>query len=165
MRVTENYVLFWNDEFSNFQPVTFEHKGEKFLTTEQAFMWEKAKFFKDEEIAAEVLKTAMPYACKKLGRKVKGFDGEAWGAVCYEIMLNINRHKYLENALFKVLLKNTGSRTIVEASPYDKVWGVGLGENHEDIEDESKWDGQNLLGKVLMELREEIYEEISNSKI
>ena len=159
MRITENYVLFWNDEFSNFQPITFEHKGQTFLTTEHAFMWEKANFFNDEEIAAEIINTQTntnAYSAKKLGRKVKGFDGEVWGSVCYDIMLNINRHKYIENYLYKQMLIETGTRTIVEASPYDKVWGVGLGENHEDIEDESKWDGQNLLGKVLMELRNEI---------
>jgi len=156
MRKTDKYVFFWNDPFSNFEFVNIEHKGHKFPTTEHAYMWEKAIFFGDTKIAEEILTTDKPGLAKNLGRQVKGFDQEKWEEVAYDIMLEINRHKWRDTEKYSSMLLETGDRKLVEASPYDRVWGIGMGENDEGVEDESNWTGHNLLGKVIMQIREEL---------
>lgn len=106
--------------------------------------------FGDEEIAAQCLKETNPKKVKELGRKVKGFDADKWSEVSYQIMVDVNIPKWEK---LKDKLLATGSRTLVEASPYDKIWGIGMHEDDAGIEDESNWQGMNLLGKALMEVR------------
>jgi hypothetical protein len=121
-------------------------------------MWEKAITFEDQAIADEILITKLPYEAKKLGRKIAAFDAAKWTEVCYKIMLDVNRPKWTDNDRLADLLLATGERVIVEASPYDKVWGIGMKQDDEGVDDESNWKGQNLLGKVLMDLRAELVE-------
>jgi ribA/ribD-fused uncharacterized protein len=156
MRITNNHVFFWDTEFSNFHPVKINYKGKEFLTTEHAFMWEKANFFEDQEIADKILEVKHPREAKKLGRQIEAFDATRWSEVCYKIMLDVNRPKWSDNSRLTELLLSTGKRVMVEASPYDKVWGIGMKQDDAGVDDESNWQGQNLLGKVLDELREEL---------
>lgn len=152
-RETNTHIYFWNSVFSNFYIIEFEYEGHIFSCTEQAFMWEKARYFGDEEIANEILCTTVPIEAKRLGRMVKNFDEKEWSDVCFQIMYDVNLEKWKK---MSELLLSTGSKILVEASPFDKIWGVGLSEYNDLILDENNWKGLNLLGKVLMRVREEL---------
>lgn len=153
MRETDTHIFFWGGEFSNWYECQFVYKGHYFDNSEQAFMWEKAKFFNDEEIASKILKTSCPSTAKKLGRKVKNFDSEIWLSPAYQFMVGVNVEKYSQNEDLKHKLLLTGDKMLVEASPYDTIWGIGLGENDDTILNENNWNGLNLLGKALMDVR------------
>ena len=135
----------------------FKYKGLKFFNSEQAFMWEKAIFFNDIDIAEEIIKFGHePKAAKHMGRQIKGFDAQKWSEVCFDIMVNVNYEKYSQSQWLKETLLETENKTIVEASPVDLVWGIGIHWENDDCLDESKWRGQNLLGKALMEVRKKL---------
>ncbi len=150
---TDKHIFFWDGIYSNWHPAEIEYKGHKFENTEQAFMWEKAMYFKDTETANKILKTPNPSENKKLGRQVKGFDSDVWSNVCFNIMFDVNLAKYTQIEKFRKELINTGEKILVEASPYDKIWGIGLGEYEAFRTPEEKWPGMNLLGKVLIKVR------------
>jgi ribA/ribD-fused uncharacterized protein len=161
MKVTDKFVFFWDGEFSNFHPAKFNalcpFDGilKQFNCSEQYFMYNKAFAFNDNETADKILAETHPYKQKKLGRIVKGFDQEYWATVCEQVMYNANFFKYDENKALREILLATGDKILVEASPYDKIWGIGMAEDHPDIEDMSKWKGQNLLGQALMKVRKQ----------
>jgi ribA/ribD-fused uncharacterized protein len=158
-RVTDKYVFFGGSELSNWYEcrVPFiKYKGITFFNSEQAFMWEKAVYFGDMEIAKKIVETSNPKENKKLGRQVKGFDVEKWSQVNFQFMVDVNYAKYSQSPRLKALLLSTEDKIIVEASPYDTIWGIGLHWEDDDVLDESKWKGQNLLGKALMMVRNEI---------
>jgi len=158
-RITDNYVFFWGSVFSNWYPCIFMCEDKRFNNSEQAFMWMKAKFFKDDEIAAAILAETNPRYAKALGRKVKGFQAEPWMVNGYLFMIEANHAKFTQNEDLKEILLSTGDKTLVEASPYDKIWGIGLHWDNDDVLDESKWQGMNLLGRALMEVRNVIKKE------
>ncbi len=144
----ENRIGFWAQRekygcFSNFYPCKFTWQGIEFNCSEQAFMWAKATYFNDTETANQILLETDPKKIKKLGRKVKNFDEDKWADVRYRFMLTINRVKYTQNEDLRNILLSTGKATIVEDSPFDYIWGTGRDDS-----------GQNLLGKILMELRD-----------
>jgi ribA/ribD-fused uncharacterized protein len=136
------YTFFWGGEFSNWHPAKIKYKGHTFANSEQAYMWEKASFFNDEQTADLILKTPNPSENKKLGRKVKNFDADKWSAVSFEIMYDICLEKFKQNPKLKELL--LANENFVEASPFDKIWGIGMAENDPNINDPTKWRGQNL---------------------
>lgn len=163
MKMTEDYVFFWGGTFSNFFKVKggVNYKNHNFPTTEHAFMYAKALHFKDEDIAEQLLTVSRdPKKAKALGRKVKNFSDLEWDKVKYQIMLDVNREKYKQEDARKELL-DTGRRKLVEASPFDRVWGVKMSENDPLILNPKNWKGQNLLGKVLDDAKAEILEEES----
>jgi ribA/ribD-fused uncharacterized protein len=154
-RVTDTHVYFWGDPtLSNWGPAEFDYKGEHFYNSEQAFMWEKALCFGDETIASEILSTSNPKNAKDLGRMVRNYNESEWAKKRYDAMLDVCIAKFSQNEHRLETLLSTGDRILVEASPYDKVWGVGLHWTGDEILNEGNWQGQNLLGKVLMEVRE-----------
>lgn len=158
-RITDTHVFFWGSEFSNWfecRPNNIKYKGLTFFNSEQAFMWEKAIFFGDMESAEKILKDPDPARCKAIGRRIENFNAEEWAKVSYEIMVAVNYAKYSQNPRLKRTLLSTENKTIVEASPYDKIWGIGLHWEDDACLDEKNWDGQNLLGKALMEVREKL---------
>ena len=120
-RITDTHIFFWGSFLSNWHKAKFEYKGKKFDNTEQAFMWEKAMYFNDKEIANDMLKTPKPAKAKELGRLVKGFDQILWFNVCFDIMVEINKAKYSQNEKLKKLLLSTGDKILVEASPSDTL--------------------------------------------
>lgn len=159
MRVTDKHVFFWGEWPSNWFKCHFVVEGNEFFNSEQYFMWVKAKTFGDEEIAEEILKKGKnPKAAKALGRKVKNYDDAVWNEKRYQVMVDANLHKYSQNEELKALLLNPElkGKHFCEASPLDKIWGLGLGENDPLIDDESNWKGLNLLGKALDEVREKL---------
>lgn len=158
-RITDTHVFFWKSIFSNWYSCIFMYNNKRFNNSEQAFMWEKAMYFKDNENATAILKETNPQYAKKLGRKVKGFDTEKWAIVSYIYMVGVNYAKFTQNEELKQLLLSTGNKILVEASPYDKIWGIGLRQDNDDCLDETKWLGENYLGKALMMIRKTINEE------
>lgn len=166
MRVTDKYIFFWGDFPSNWYKCHFtvERNGKtlEFFNSEQYFMWMKAITFGDEETAEKILaKGKNPKTAKALGREVKNYDDKEWDKIRYSVMVAANYFKYSQSEELKKMLLNPefDGKHFVEASPYDKIWGVGLGENDPFVDDEANWKGQNLLGKTLDEVRRTLKEE------
>ncbi|KAI6243192.1 NADAR family protein [Aphelenchoides fujianensis] len=141
--------------FSNHFPVDFQYDGHDFHTSEQAFMYAKAKQFGDDDAKEKILAEWDPRACKSLGRAVRNFDEAVWTRVSYDTMLSVLRAKFSQHTALRNFLTNTVDAMIVEAAPRDRIWGIGMGENNPQVADPSKHRGRNLLGKALMEIREE----------
>jgi hypothetical protein len=156
-RVTDTHVYFWGDPtLSNWGPAPFTYKEKNFYNSEQAFMWEKALCFGDTETANQILETSNPRTAKDLGRLVKNYDEKIWETKRFDAMFDVCLAKFSQNPARLETLLSTGNKTIVEASPYDKVWGVGIHWTDDEILDENNWKGQNLLGRVLMKVREQL---------
>jgi hypothetical protein len=152
------FTFFWHAEspFSQWHPSRFTVDGKQFMCAEQYMMHGKAVLFGDLEVAERILASESPKAQKALGRKVKGFDERRWNRERERIVYEGNHAKFTQNEeLLKALLATAGTE-LVEASPVDLIWGVGLAEDDPRIQDPSRWRGQNLLGKVLTRLREEL---------
>lgn len=149
---TDTHVFFLRNHFSNFTMCNIMVDGIKFSNTEQAFMYFKALQFKDFETAKQILKESNPAEAKKLGRLVKNFKNSEWEEVRYGVMLKVNIPKY-NLPTFKQFLLATKDKILVECNPRDPVWGIGLSEEDPRVHDTHLWQGQNLLGKVLMEIR------------
>lgn len=119
-----------------------------FNCSEQALMYSKALYFKDTKTAEKILKTKNPRKQKELGRQVSNYEDKIWSDIRQNIMTEILKHKFNSGKL-KYLKEKYKEYKFVEASPYDKIWGVGLDENNDKILDENNWLGQNLLGKCI----------------
>ena len=164
VKETDTHIYFWGSVLSNFSPVKMKFAGIDFHTSEQLFMYLKAKYFEDEEMAQMIATRGQdPGDAKKFGRKVKGFNNEEWEGAREDIMHIAVQRKFMNEDLLQQLLA-TEDKVLVEGSPYDKIWGVGLVYDGETILDEKNWDGLNLLGKVLMKVRSEIREVITQKK-
>lgn len=124
-------------------------------------MYQKAMLFDDTEIATQILKTGNPKMQKVLGRKVKNFEEAIWVAERERIVYEGNYHKFSQNPDLKEALLATKGKTIVEASPLDKIWGIGLSEDDERAHNRKQWRGLNLLGVVLTKLRDDFLKEES----
>ena len=152
----DQYEFYWSGPFSQWQRAEFELDGLQFNTAEQAMMYYKAKLFGDDEIAQQVLGTRDPRKQKALGRQVKGFDGVKWDAHKEEIVRRANRAKFAQNKGLRRKLFQTGRKMLVEASPIDMIWGIGLDAENARKTPPNQWPGQNLLGKIITEVREEL---------
>lgn len=155
MIITDDYVLFYGGPFSNWAESPFQLDGITFNCSEQYFMYRKAMQFGDITSANKILKEKSPAAQKELGKKVSNYVESEWNNVRYDVMLTALREKFQLPAFKSALLK-TDNRTIVEASPYDKIWGIGLLANDPRVLNPDEWLGLNLLGKCLMQVRAEI---------
>lgn len=155
MRTTEKYVFFWgnNDIYSNFYYSPFKHQGEVFKWSEQAIMYRKAKLFGSENIAKKILLAQTPKECKSLGRsKQIPFKQDIWDKEKENLYKEVLIDKF-SNLLLQKQLLDTGNKQLVEASPFDKIWGIKMGENDPGVENPKNWKGQNLLGKVLEDVK------------
>lgn len=155
MRVTDKFVFFFtkDDIFSNHyrcaNPLQLQkHKGVTFWTVEHYMMYKKAILFRDGETADKIAKAYSPQQAKLLGREVKNFNNDLWEEYRERIVINGLFAKMLANEDIKDLALDyhLSGRRFVEASPYDAIWGIKMGENDPDVEDVTKWKGQNLLG-------------------
>lgn len=161
------YLFFWGHQpsadgsvsktcFSQWWKSDFKIDTDTYCCMEQYMMAEKARLFKDEEILKEILQSKQPKQIKELGRKVRNFDENEWKKKRYSIILNGNYAKFLQNEGLRQFLIGTKKRVLVEASPYDKIWGIGMAADDEHIENPLEWKGLNLLGFALMEVRDEL---------
>lgn len=155
-RETQTHLYFLRGVFSNFQAAAITYKGLSFRTTEHAFMWEKARHFGDTQACMEILEARTPADAKAIGRRVKGFKVDEWAKVSEGYMLTVNVAKYTQIPAFAKFLKSTGTKTLVEANGKDQIWGVGLYASDDKILNPNQWRGQNLLGKVLMQVRDQL---------
>lgn len=140
--------------FSQWYDVYFVVDGISYHTTEQYMMASKARLFGDEDTLKEIMETYSPADHKKLGRKVKSFDATIWDDKKLDIVVEGNKAKFSQNPELKEFLLATNNAILVEASPYDKIWGIGMSASNENISNPSLWQGQNLLGLALMQVRE-----------
>ena len=122
-------------------------------------MYKKALLFEDESVANAIMATFNPKEQKALGRKVRGFDKEKWEEVCREYVYEANYAKFTQNPRLLEELMSYGDREIVEASPEDKIWGIGLHETDERVHDKSQWQGTNWLGEAIMRAKDQIIKE------
>lgn len=167
---TVKYLFFWGHAPSKDRSVTkscfsqwwqsaFEVDGIRYATAEHWMMAKKAKLFDDKEIVEEILAAKSPAEAKKLGRKVKNFDPKIWDENCSSIVCEGNYYKFSQHPDLKEFLLNTKDRVLVEASPVDNIWGIGLAQDDEQVENPRLWKGANLLGFALMEVRHRLNNE------
>ncbi|WP_262367609.1 NADAR family protein [Campylobacter concisus] len=115
----------------------------------------KAECFGDKKALEEILSAKDPAQMKALGRQVRGFDAKVWDEIKFGVVLNASYLKFSQNAPLRDFLLQTGSKVLVEGSPVDKIWGIGLAASDENAKNPMKWYGQNLLGFALMRARDE----------
>lgn len=157
------YVFFWGHQsnkstvekscFSQWYPSPFIFDGILYPSAEHFMMAEKARLFNDRSILSKILVSEHPGEAKALGRQVKHFNEDHWQSVRFEIAVKGNIAKFQQNKALGSFLLNTQNRVLVEASPVDAIWGIGLSEGHADVANPSLWPGLNLLGFALMETR------------
>ncbi|WP_432896594.1 NADAR family protein [Micromonospora matsumotoense] len=159
------YLCFWGHRprrdgtvgqscLSQWWPAAFTVDGRRFATAEHWMMWRKALLFDDTGAGERVLAAAHPHQAKAIGREVRRFDPAVWEAERYPIVLAGSLAKFGQHADLRAYLLGTGDRVLVEASPVDRVWGVGLAADDPRAEDPARWRGLNLLGFALMEARD-----------
>ncbi len=159
------YVFFWGHQssktgvtascFSQWYAAPFTVDGNRYPTAEHFMMAEKANLFGDQAIRARVLQAPNPGAAKALGREVAGFDESIWLENRFAIVVRANQAKFSQNTELGEFLQKTGSRILVEASPVDRIWGIGLAQDDEKVNNPNLWCGLNLLGFALMQVRDE----------
>lgn len=153
----DKYVFFWGGPFSNWFPEEFvmdtPNGSLPFNCSEQAMMFFKALLFDDEVTATKIMRERSPRQQKVFGKEVKNFNQKHWHTKCVDIVTDILVSKFLANDVMFKILMDTGNKIIVEASPHDRIWGIGMAVNDQNILDESKWDGTNFLGISLMNAR------------
>ena len=139
--------------FSQWAYTPFEHSGMRFPTMEHFMMWQKAKRFGDEEMAKKIIWTENPEVVKRLGRQVKNFQQQVWDDCKEYLVATGNYCKFSQDPHLKRKLLETHDSIIVEASPFDKVWGAGLNADQVRRTEPRLYPGQNLLGRILMTVR------------
>lgn len=154
MKTTDQFVFFYNGPLSQWYIEPFQLCSTVYTSAEQYMMAMKAAYFGDHKIHDEIMSTISPAKQKALGRQVKPFDDKEWDRVCENFVFMGNLAKFRQNPGLARILLDTGDRELVEASPYDRIWGIGLKEDDPRALDKSQWNGTNRLGKVLMEVRE-----------
>ena len=162
----EKYTFFWNGPFSQWDASPFmDLTGLMYNCCEQAMMAHKAMTFKDEESFKKIMGTTSPREQKALGRKVKNFNPKVWDVMSSLIVYDMNLLKFSQNKKHQEALLKTGDTILVEASPYDKIWGVSMSEDDSRINDMSQWKGQNRLGFILTRVREVLKDEMAHQDI
>ncbi|TWV30479.1 NADAR family protein [Streptomyces misionensis] len=141
---------------SQWWPSPFVVDGKHYATAEHWMMAGKARLFGDERAEERVLSAARPAEAKKAGRLVRGFDEEIWERERFRIVVEGSVHKFAADDALRAFLLGTGDRVLVEASPLDRVWGIGLPAADDAASDPERWRGLNLLGFALMEARAEL---------
>lgn len=141
---------------SQWWPSEFTVRDIRYATAEHWMMAGKARLFGDAEAERAALSARTPAEAKKAGRLVRGFDEAVWHRERFGIVVEGSVHKFASDPALRSYLLSTGDRVLVEASPVDRVWGVGLAADDERALDPARWQGLNLLGFALMEARERL---------
>lgn len=161
------YLFFWGHTpqqpgqvdkacLSQWYPASFEVAGLVYPTAEHYMMAEKARLFGDETRHHQIMTAKNPAQAKKYGRMVTGFDEVTWAEHRFEIVTQGNLAKFSQNKALGDFLRTTTQRILVEASPLDCIWGIGLAADDPKASDPTQWRGLNLLGFALMQVRSEL---------
>jgi hypothetical protein len=164
---TPKWLMFWGHRpeadgrigkgsLSQWWPCSFTVDGVGYASAEHWMMAGKARMFGDAEMLAKILATPTPAEAKKFGREVRGFDAAVWDEASFELVVAGNVHKFGQDPALLGFLLGTAARVLVEASPRDRIWGIGLGAGDEHATDPRQWRGRNLLGFALMEARDRL---------
>lgn len=161
------FVFFWGPEgtatgkacLSQWFPSPFTENEHTFATAEHYMMWRKAILFDDQRTAAKILAARHPKQAKDLGRQVRNFDQATWEAQRTGIVTDGNTLKFSQHDDMRAFLLGTGDHVPVEASPLDRIWGIGLREDDPRAADPAQWQGLNLLGFALSDVRDVIARE------
>jgi ribA/ribD-fused uncharacterized protein len=138
---------------SQWAPIGFTVDGTRFDTAEHYMMWSKAVLFGDTATAARILAAGHPGEVKSLGREVRGFDETRWKRERFDIVVRGNEAKFGQRDDLRDYLIGTGEHILVEASPMDRIWGIGLSARDASADEPALWRGLNLLGFALMRVR------------
>lgn len=157
----QEYQFFWHEydpfgELSQWYASPFVLEGIRYETAEQYMMAKKALLAGDLERYVLIMHEKDPAKCKKFGKDVRALDVAAWSKCKEEVVYHANRAKFSQNKTLKKLLLSTGTKVLAEASPYDKSWGIGMEAKDPNSTNPAKWKGDNLLGKILMKVRDEL---------
>lgn len=163
MKTTDKMILFWGGPFSQWYSHKMSIDGVVYNTAEQFMMAMKAKHFGDTDAQMKIMATKNPREQKAIGRTVKNFNPDVWSKVAKSYVYIGNLEKFLDPEMKRLIL-STGDKEIVEASPYDTVWGIGLGEQDPAALDKTKWRGTNWLGETLMKVRSDLREQNNDNK-
>lgn len=162
-----NFLFFWGHQpskdgkissscLSQWWPSPFEVDDTVYPTAEHWMMSQKARLFGDDETASRILTAESPKEVKQLGREARGFDAAVWDDKKFGIAQEGSFHKFGQNAELRDYLLSTKDLVLVEASPVDHVWGIGLAAGDPDAPNPLRWRGENLLGFALMRARERL---------
>jgi len=151
-----SYYLFWVGPMSQWHPSSFTVDGVKYLTAEHWMMAGKARMFNDAMSEQQILMAKTPKEAKAIGRSVRGFDKDTWEENCFDLVVRGNIEKFSQSPRLMEDLLSTEDVVLVEASPYDRIWGIGLSEKAPEAKDPFRWRGTNYLGFALMEARAQL---------
>lgn len=149
----DKFVFFWGGPFSQWYQLDFTVDGVRYNCAEQYMMAMKADTFGDKNALVRIMSSNDPREQKAIGRTVKGFKPDTWNKLAKAFVYRANLAKF-SKPILKGFILGTGDKEIVEASPYDKIWGIGMSEDDPDRFDKTKWKGTNWLGEVLMQVRD-----------
>lgn len=158
--MNEKFTFFWSGVFSQWHHSSFSVDGITYGTAEQFMMASKARLFNDTDTLVKILASTNPKEQKRLGREVKNFDPKVWDEHKFSVVYIGNYAKFTQNKQLQDALLATGETTMVEASPLDTIWGIGLAEDDYRAKDRSQWRGENYLGRVLDAVRARIRAEM-----
>ena len=158
------YLFFWGHQpakdgritqtcLSQWFAAPFKIEDIVYPTAEHWMMASKARFFGDYESLQQILEAVDPKTAKALGREVKDFDEKVWKRNCRRLVTEGNVAKFSQNESLREFLLGTEDHVLVEASPHDRIWGIGLKATDEKAQHPETWQGQNLLGFALMDVR------------
>lgn len=153
MKQIGNYTFFYKDKIAQWNMTDFYEEGKKYCCAEQYMMYHKAVLFNDLEIAEKIIKSNNPKEIQELGRQVKNFDEKIWKENRSKIIIQGNILKFTQNKELRDILLSTKETILVEASPIDCLYGIGLGIEDPNITNRGNWRGENLLGIILMHVR------------
>ncbi|KAK7115551.1 hypothetical protein V1264_001395 [Littorina saxatilis] len=155
---SEEFEFFFGKKipFSQHYPAKFQVNGVTYNCAEQYMMHQKAVLFKDAAMAKQIMATDDPVQQKRLGRKVQNFNKDRWAQRSLEVVKEASLAKFSQNPDLLQTLLATHPRTMVEAAPRDRLWGIGMGASKPKARDPTQWRGRNLLGKILTQVREEL---------
>lgn len=151
--MSEQFTFFWSGPFSQWSKSPFKLLGLEFNCAEQWMMWSKARLFGDHVVADQIMSTSDPKKQKAHGRSVSNFDPVIWDATCRALVKAGNIAKFEQNKPHYDALVATAGTTLVEASPVDTIWGIGLAADDPRAQSRDTWLGKNYLGEVLTEVR------------
>lgn len=155
----EDYVFFYGSCYSQWASYPIVIDDITYNCNEQFMMSEKARLFNDDDSLSAIMKARHPSIQKALGKKVKNFDKDEWEKIAKDVVFKANYAKFTQHPELTVKLLKTGDKIIVEASPTDCIWGVGLAVDDELVLDPKNWRGTNWLGECIMKVREQLKKE------